>query len=391
MKSPKIKPNFYRIAVAIIAALAMPKFNFASTSLMNSTGVSDETLFLILTTVAAFQLIAIVVIAGVIKSIASNKEIWQMRWNKNATALAALLLMGSGSAMAQGNDYNSLVQMDDTGFLSLLFINVVLFFTFLYLTSKLNGLLKMLMQDEHGRVPETFMDKINSMLTDAVPVEKERSVEMDHEYDGIRELDNNLPPWWLWGFYFSIAFAIVYIVNYHITGNGKLQDEEYAIAMQEAEDAKAAMLATQDFVVDENNVEFLMDGESIEAGGKIFRLYCGPCHGENGGSMPGGVGPNLTDDYWIHGGSATDIFKTIKYGVPEKGMVSWEAQLNPLKIQQLTSFIKSIGGTNPPNAKEAQGELYIKVDVSPDVDSTAVDNAPEDSAAVANDAVTLTE
>jgi cytochrome c oxidase cbb3-type subunit 3 len=349
----------------LLAALALPKINFASTSLISSTGVSDETLFVILAVIAAFQLVVIMVIAGVIKSIASNHDVWKMRWNKNATALAALMLFGASTAMAVENDYNNLVQMNDTGFMALLFINVILFFTFVYLTSKLNGLMKMLLKDEKGKVPETFMDKINTMLTDAVPLEKEHSVEMDHEYDGIRELDNNLPPWWLWGFYASIVFAVVYMVNYHVTGNGMLQSEEYAVAMQDAEDAKAAFVATQENVVDESNVELLTDASDLASGEKIFKLYCGPCHGENGGSMPGGVGPNLTDDYWINGGSVTDIFKTIKYGVPEKGMVSWEAQLNPTKIQQVSSYIKSLRGTNPPNAKEAQGDLYTEEAAAP--------------------------
>ena len=130
------------------------------------------------------------------------------------------------------------------------------------------------------------------------------------------------------------------------------------ITMEAAEEAKAQFMATQENVVDESNVELLTDAGALGSGGKTFKLYCAPCHADHGGSSPGGVGPNLTDAYWIHGGSTTDIFKTIKYGVPEKGMVSWQAQLNPTQIQEVTSYIVSLAGSNPANAKEPQGDLY---------------------------------
>lgn len=345
--------------MAVLSALIIPEQGYAGNTLVNGTGVSDETLFIILALIAIFQLIAILVVAGVIKSIVQNKEVWQVRWGKGAGIITILLLLNGGAARAASDaDFDALVNMNDTGFMALITLNLFLFFAFLYLVSKLNGLFKMLMKDEEGKVPVTFMAKINAMLTDAVPVEKEEDVLMDHEYDGIHELDNNLPPWWLYGFYFSIVFGVVYIINYHFSDNGKLMVEEYQAEMLEAEEAKAAFVSTQENIVDENDVTYLADADALAAGGKTFRLYCAPCHGENGGSMPGGVGPNLTDDYWIHGGSMNDIYKTIKYGVPEKGMVSWQAQLNPTQIQQLASYIKSLYGTNPENAKEPQGEIW---------------------------------
>jgi cytochrome c oxidase cbb3-type subunit 3 len=344
------------IAVAFLAPLKLS----ASSILVNSTGLSDETLLMILLVASVLQVIAIVVIANVIKSLASNRDLWQIKGRTKAGIITLLLGLTSVQAMAKSADFDALITMDDTGFLILVTLNLVLLFTFLYLVSKLNGITRMMM-DEDGSVPETFMDKMRTMLTDAVPIDKEADVEMDHEYDGIRELDNNLPPWWLYGFYFCIAFAFVYIIYYHFTDSGQLQLEEYQVEMQEAEDAKQAFVATQENVVDENNVELLTDASALTSGAKIFKLYCAPCHAEHGGSSPGGVGPNLTDDHWINGGSTTDIFKTIKYGVPEKGMVSWQAQLNPTQIQEVTSFIMSIVGTNPDNAKEAQGELYESV------------------------------
>ena len=374
MKSLKINNKFWAAAALGLIASFTPQYALASSALVNGTGVSDEGLFIILAVIAIFQLLAILVIAGVIKSIVSNKEVWQMRWGKGAGIITLLFMLTGSQAFAQDADFDALVTLDDTAFLALITLNLFLFFAFIYLASKLNGLFKVLMKNEEGKVPETFVDKINVLLTDAVPVEAEEDVLMDHEYDGIQELDNNLPPWWLYGFYASIIFAVIYVFNFHITGNGDLQIAEYNNEMLEAEAAKAAFATTQENVLDESNVELLTDAGDLAAGGKTFKLYCAPCHGANGGSQPGGVGPNLTDEYWIHGGGVTDIFKTIKYGVPEKGMVSWQAQLNPTQIQQVSSFIKSLAGTNPENPKEPQGDLWEEAVVEP------VEVAPADSA-----------
>ena len=394
MSAFKRPTRMVRIALIFIAALLLPKMNMASSVLINSTGASDESLFLILAFVALFQITVILVIAGVIKAIASNHEVWKMRWDKGAAVLIGIFLLSGGTAMAQGTPFNEMVSMGDTGFMALIFVNLMLFVTFIYLTSKLNGLLKMMMKDEEGKVPKTFLDKINTMLTDAAPLEDEKSVEMDHEYDGIRELDNNLPPWWLYMFYACIFFAVVYLFHFQVSPIPGLSDwvilgkveqgnqiDQYKLEMKEAEEAKAAFVATVESVVDESNVELLTEADDIAAGQKIFKLYCGPCHGENGASMPGGVGPNLADDYWIHGGSVTDVYKTIKYGVPSKGMVSWEAQLNPTKIQQVSSFIISLKGTNPENGKEPQGDLYEEVAVpaeSPAEDATVDAESTDD-------------
>jgi len=362
MNNTAMKTNtfFRKSAVAFMALLitAAPQAAWANTTLVKSIGISDESLLVVLTVFAGFQLLAILIIANVIKGIAANKQIWQARWNKTATAIATLILLGaSGQLMAADAKFDELVSLNDTAFLALITLNLFLFLAFIYLVVKLNSLFKMLIQDEEGKVPQTWIDKVNVLLTDAVPLDQEEDVMTDHEYDGIKELDNNLPPWWLYGFYLSIVFAFVYS-GYYFIGDGPSSAQEYLAEMAEAETAKTAFMATQTNTVDENNVELLTDASSLAAGAKIFKLNCMPCHGESGGSMPGGVGPNLTDDYWIHGGAVTDIFKTIKYGVPAKGMVSWEAQLSPSKIQEVTSYIKSLRGSNPANAKEPQGDLY---------------------------------
>ncbi len=214
-------------------------------------------------------------------------------------------------------------------------------------------------QPESSIVQESLTGSLLTKLNDAVPVEREEEVLTSHEYDGIRELDNNLPPWWTALFYASIAFSVVYMVYYHVLDAGPLQEEEYEIQVAKAEAALEEFRAEQSEegeLIDEENVSVVTDENTLAAAGKSYMQYCSACHGNEG---QGGVGPNLTDNYWLHGGSVQDIFATIKHGVPEKGMIAWQGQLSPEQMQGLSSFIlQKLVGTNPPNAKEPQGELY---------------------------------
>ncbi len=191
------------------------------------------------------------------------------------------------------------------------------------------------------------------------PQGHEAQIDLGHDYDGIRELDNRLPPWWLYGFYITIIFGGVYLWQHHVSHTAPLSGEEFQIAMKEAEVQKAEYLKKAANKVDENTVKLLTDASALEGGKTIFEKNCIPCHGQN---AQGVVGPNLTDDYWLHGGSIHDIFKTIKYGWPEKGMKSWKDDLSAGQIAQVASYIKSLHGTNPPGAKEKQGDLYRDTD-----------------------------
>jgi len=218
-----------------------------------------------------------------------------------------------------------------------------------------------------------FLTKAN----DAVPVEEEQTVMLDHNYDGIRELDNHLPPWWKWLFYVTIIFAVAYLLLYHVFGTMPLQIEEYQAEMAVAEKAQMARMADQPVSnIDESNVTYLDDPDALADGAKIFKMNCAACHKEDGG---GGIGPNLTDQYWLHGGSIKDIFKTIKNGVPDKGMISWESMLSPDKIQNVASYVKSLQGTTPANPKEPQGELY-----EPEQKEEGKEEAPADSTQMAS-------
>ncbi len=222
--------------------------------------------------------------------------------------------------------------------------------------------------------PEPLKEKGPSMWqrlydwsTQAVPVEREADVMLDHNYDGIRELDNSLPPWWVAMFYITIVIGVGYFAYYHVLDKGPLSGEEYAIEMAIAEKQQRLRLAKQANAVNENSVTVLTSESALAAGSRIFINNCAACHGQKG---EGGVGPNMTDDYWVHGGSIKDIFKTIKYGVPEKGMISWKSQLAPSSMQEVASFITTLRGTNPPNGQAAEGELY---------DYTQTEEAPEET------------
>lgn len=196
-----------------------------------------------------------------------------------------------------------------------------------------------------------WWDKFNSLR----PIQEEANIDLGHEYDGIRELDNRLPPWWLYGFYLCIIFAGIYIYRYHVAHSAPLPQEELQIAMTAAAAEKEEYLKKSANKVDENTVTYLSDAASLEAGKKIFTTVCAACHQADGG---GSVGPNLTDEFWIHGGSIKDIFKTIKYGWPEKGMKSWQDDYSPVQIAQMASYVKSLKGTKPAKPKEAQGTVY---------------------------------
>jgi cytochrome c oxidase cbb3-type subunit 3 len=206
------------------------------------------------------------------------------------------------------------------------------------------------------RVP--FWDRFNA----AVAIEKEEDIMLDHDYDGIKELDNSLPPWWKYGFYLTIVIGVVYVWYYHY-GSGPSQEDEFLAEVKRGEEEVAAYLAKSASNVDENTV-VMLDAAGIEAGKGIFTSNCAACHAADGGGNA--VGPNLTDQYWLHGGSLPDVFKSIKYGWPAKGMKSWKDDFSPMQLAQLASFVKSLQGSVPAAPKEAQGELYIEATESTD-------------------------
>lgn len=200
--------------------------------------------------------------------------------------------------------------------------------------------------------------KIKDYVVGLKPIEKEKDLMFDHAYDGIRELDNKIPPWFNFLFYGTVVFGIIYMIFYHVLSSGDVQATEYNEEIKMAE-LKKIELVKSGALLDENTLTALTDVSAINSGKDIFVKNCAVCHTEKGGGL---VGPNLTDDYWIHGGGIKNIFAVIKNGVPEKGMISWKTQLNPRQIQEVSSFILTLRGTNPPNPKAPEGVLYVEQD-----------------------------
>lgn len=175
---------------------------------------------------------------------------------------------------------------------------------------------------------------------------------MDHEADGIKELDNLLPRWWVWLFNLSIAFSVFYMLYYHVFRVGDLQAAEYTKEWKRGEAIKAASIAK--FEANIATLEPLKDSAVLGDGQRLFVNYCAPCHRPDGGGL---VGPNLCDDYWIHGSNYVDNVKTIINGVPAKGMLSWRGVLNPDQIQSVASYIYTLRGSNPKNPKPAENTV----------------------------------
>ncbi len=296
--------------------------------------------------------------------------------------------------------------------------------------------------------------KIKRKKSMAKREKKEKDILLDHDYDGIKELDNDLPPWWLYMFYLTVIWAVGYFLYFHVFGfgdssyaeyqkelnpgwaaestaqsgftllksyhspyynpegdltprtrlemilaeekkineelkaeklaalesgeTGKIDvgaisfDELIKAAMAKANpsaleklketfpdlyaslDAKKPVLAAAEVAAPaEKEIEALSDANSLASGEGVYSANCASCHGNKG---QGGIGPNLTDDYWIHGAGMNDVVKIINIGVPSKGMISWERTLNQDQIMQVASYILTLHGTNPPNAKAPQGE-----------------------------------
>lgn len=201
----------------------------------------------------------------------------------------------------------------------------------------------------------TWLKNTYKKLLGSKPIEEESEIILDHNYDGIKELDNALPPWWLYGFYISIIFGAVYLLRYHVF-NGANQYDELETELADAQTAIEAYKKTAKDLVDANTVTLLTDTADLSAGKTIFETNCIACHMADGG---GGIGPNLTDQHWILGGDIKSVFHTISEGGRSgKGMIAWKAQLKPLEMAQVASYVLAFQGTTPANPKEPEGDLW---------------------------------
>ncbi|WP_406683067.1 c-type cytochrome [Seonamhaeicola sp. MEBiC1930] len=216
----------------------------------------------------------------------------------------------------------------------------------------------------------TWLKETYAKLLGQKPIEEEGEIILDHNYDGIKELDNNLPPWWLYGFYITIVFAAVYLLRYHVFDAGGQFDE----LETELADAKAAIeeyKKTAKDLVDINTVTLLTDASDLTAGKSVFDTNCVACHMADGG---GGIGPNLTDEHWIMGGGIKNVFKTVSEGGRSgKGMIAWKAQLKPSQIAQVSSYVLSLQGTTPANPKAPEGDIWVDESIETTEIETVVD------------------
>ena len=356
------KPG-YTIALLLLFLTTCLSASANGGGLAPQPSVFENSLALTLLIIIFILLLVIGLLANVVKGSMDiyrekkNKE--QTSSNKTAGLTTILLLVLSLPVFAQETGLTttslSAANLSPTIFFCLVSVITVELLVIFGLLYGLRSLLGIEAKKKPAAVklitikpPVKFWEKFNRLK----PLEQEYEIELDHSYDGIKELDNRLPPWWLYGFY----IAAVYLWRATISHAAPSPLEEYAAQMKEADMQKTAYLAHAANNIDETTVALITDKGELDAGRNIFEASCSPCHGK---LAEGVVGPNLTDNYWLHGGTVREIFKTIKYGVAEKGMRSWKDEFSPKQLAQLASYIKTLQGTNPPNAKEKQGELYV--------------------------------
>ena len=272
--------------------------------------------------------------------------------------ISLLLLCAPSQTFAQTASGNE-------NFIFYLVISLVFFVMILVLVVAIYTLsiLRMIIKSERGQVEEeveteTLWSKLTSKMTEAVPVEKEETVLLSHKYDGIQELDNHLPPWWKWLFYVTIVFAVFYLAVHHIWKTAPLQIQEYQNELLAAAQLEEQRGGDDEDVINETNVTFSNEVAVIEKGKQLYDVNCVACHRNDAGGLPG-LGPNLTDEYWLHGGGIKNIFKTIQNGVAGTSMISWKTQMSPEDMRAVSSYVMTVEGTNPPNAREPQGEKYV--------------------------------
>ncbi|MBK7665952.1 MAG: c-type cytochrome [Sphingobacteriaceae bacterium] len=348
---------------ALITFLGMPLVNFSQEAAQPAeSSVFTNPLFNTLLVLIILLLVIIAALSAVIKNLGDSDFMKHQQKNSgpSSTVLTIgflLLALSSYSETKTVSQDWSVGGIDSITFYFMCSVILLELIMIASLIGVIRRFTKPAGEPKQVVVKSSKVKAIFDQLNDAVDVEKEAEILMDHDYDGIKELDNNLPPWWKYGFYLTIVVAIVYMIHYHGAKTGSLQAKEYADEVKAAEIAIAETMKNSASNVDEGSVKMLTAEVDLTTGKNLFVTSCAACHGQLG---EGGVGPNLTDDYWVHGGSIVDIFKTVKYGWPDKGMKAWKEDLSPMQMAQVTSFIKSLRGTNPPKGKEKQGDLYVE-------------------------------
>ena len=328
----------------------------------------------------------IFVLGSILKTMIHEDTLEMYRSKKSGKGISALLILTFLSVSAQAQDaavaaaphlgpstvfgMESIVFWAMASVLLFEFIVIMVLCYVLYSFLLRKGLIK-----TSAAKPLPKWLQWNALMGNDTPIEAEADLTIeDHDFDGIQELDNGMPPFLKYIFIATIIGAVYYYIDYQILHISPNQYAEYANELKEGERQKAEYLKKAGASVDENTVTLLEDAAIIGAGAQIYATNCLACHGDKG---QGGVGPNLTDKFWLHGGDIKSVFKSIKYGIPDKGMRAWQSEIKPSDIQALSSFIlKDMANKNVDGGKEPQGVEYI-----PGVEATAdaATTAPADS------------
>lgn len=338
----------------------------------------DSTVAYVLVTVIGLLALVIYMLGNVFILAIKNKiESDKLNGTAKTAALTVLFfLVSTGSLFAQSANIpaGTKTVVSETIIMMLAFVVVLEMIIIVYFANGIRGFLKKEAAQTAvvaGALPIEEKEKISwfDRLYNRNTNEDIARLDLGHDYDGIKELDNEVPVWWKWGFVISLVFGIVYMYSYHIAKTKPLQQAELAMDMEQAAILQAAYLEKSANNVDENTVKML-GADDIAAGKELYIKpgACATCHAENGSAIvngASGIGPNLTDDYWLHKGDIKAIFYSIKYGWPEKGMKAWKEDYSPVQIAQISSYVMSLKGTNPQPAKEKQGELFVEKATAP--------------------------
>jgi cytochrome c oxidase cbb3-type subunit III len=272
---------------------------------------------------------------------------------------AGLLISITGFSQEEASS-NSMTALYALGALVFIVLLLVIMVAILLLRS-FNTLVEQTLKEKAkalgvAYVPQpSFWTKLSQKLNASVPVEQEKDIDLGHSYDGIRELDNHLPPWWKWLFYATIVWAVIYLVVYHVSSSLPLSIGEYQDELAAADLEKKKFLASQpQMAIDLDKLEYTADAEVLARGEKVYMINCVPCHRNDGGGNT--IGPNLTDNYWLHGGAAKNVFSTVNDGFVEKGMPAWGKTMSQGDVRDVTFFVLSLQGTKPADPKGPQGE-----------------------------------
>ncbi|NOT75707.1 MAG: c-type cytochrome [Cyclobacteriaceae bacterium] len=307
---------------------------------------------------------------------------------KKLTALLSMLLLGSVSAFAQDGStpktfwddpFNS-PMLPLYAVLTFVLITIVLVLVVVVVMLRvLNVFIEQAAKEKATRLgisyasTPSWWSKLWNQANDLVPLEEEKSIELDHNYDGIKELDNHLPPWWKGLFYGCIVFAVIYMVVYHFTDSFPLPEQEYQNELAAADDAARILKASQPAeLIDENTLLYSADAEIISRGKLVFSSSnCASCHRADGGGNS--IGPNLTDEFWLHGGDIKNIYHTINNGFVEKAMPAWGKVMSQKDVRDVAFYVMSLQGSKPANPKAPQGERFSPtIELKPD--TTRVDS-----------------